>query len=652
MGSGKSSIVNAISYSLFGTFPALKNRGVSLEEIIMNKPNKQTNTETKLSLEQDGKKYSVERIIKRDGINEAKLYEEGKLIAGPKQKDVNEKIEKELGLSYELFSRAVYAEQNEIDFFLKLSPSERKKKFDELLELEKYEEARKNSITLQNELLKENKQTKEFITQQKETIKNHEEEKLLEKISEEEKAIIELEKELAEMRKKSGVVEKEHAELSKKEKLAKTIEDTILKGNSRIEMLKEEIAKGEKIPLKEILEESAKLKKEIEGEKEKQTALEKEWKANDLEAKKHGEEAKVKEYEKKRLNEEEKSISALSGKCPTCKRELDEKHKEELKKEITQKLGHVLGGLEEILKKKKIADEKSKELEKGIEIKRKELDEKNKLLYALEAKQKQATELEQKKKVMENLCEEMPKLKKQLEELGFENKKLENAREEMYKLKSNASVAETKIKSKTELVKSFQETMKKIDLIKKNIEEMEKENTKKEEASKKLGVFANCLIATQTELRESLLENINNAMNNIWNAIYPYQDFTNAKLTVTNEGYDLEVLERNGNWVRVEGILSGGERSAAALCIRIAFSLVLTKKLSMLILDEPTHNLDTNAVNKLSEMLREKMPKLVEQIFVITHDKQLENAASSNLYLLTRDKNNDEATKIETVGIE
>ena len=79
---------------------------------------------------------------------------------------------------------------------------------------------------------------------------------------------------------------------------------------------------------------------------------------------------------------------------------------------------------------------------------------------------------------------------------------------------------------------------------------------------------------------------------------------------------------------------------------------MLTKNLSMLILDEPTHNLDTNAVAKLSEMLREQLPKLVGQIFVITHDKQLEGAASSNLYLLTRNKDLDEATKAEMIPVE
>ena len=71
MGSGKSSIVNAICYSLFGTFPALKNRSVSLEEVIMNKPNIQDRAQTKIEFNQEGKNYRVERIIKRDSTNEA-----------------------------------------------------------------------------------------------------------------------------------------------------------------------------------------------------------------------------------------------------------------------------------------------------------------------------------------------------------------------------------------------------------------------------------------------------------------------------------------------------------------------------------------------------------------------------------------------------
>ena len=50
MGSGKSSVVNAISYSLFGTFPAMKNKSVSLKEVIMNKPNPRAGRRPQLHL--------------------------------------------------------------------------------------------------------------------------------------------------------------------------------------------------------------------------------------------------------------------------------------------------------------------------------------------------------------------------------------------------------------------------------------------------------------------------------------------------------------------------------------------------------------------------------------------------------------------------
>jgi exonuclease SbcC len=649
MGSGKSSIVNAISYTLFGSFPSVKNRSVTLEEVIMNKPNPQAKAETILTFEQEGKKYKIERIIKRDGTNEAKLYEDNRLIAGPKQKDVNEKVEILLGLNYELFSRAVYAEQNEMDFFLKLSPSERKKKFDELLELEKYEEARKNAVTLQNDITKENKQRKDFIEQQKQTIKSHEEEKLLKQIADEEAAIIELTKELQETKKQIEIIEKEYNTLSEKEKQNKMLEELLIKINSRVDTLKEDISKSEKISLKQIEEESKRIKQEIETLKTKQTQIEKEYKEIDLLVKKSGEKVRVCEFEKNSLLKEEKGITTLKGKCPTCKQEMDEKHKEHLLLELKEKLNVCEKKIKEleILKKENL--DNVLKVEKEKETLRKEIDEKSRILYKLEASAKQASETESKKKQFNELSEEIPKVKKQITDICFDKKKLESVRDEVYKKKSALSVAESKIKSKQELKKSFENTLQKIEQIKKSILEQEKQVLHAEEAAKKMGVFSNCLIATQVELRESMLETINQAMTNIWSAIYPYNDFTDARLCVVDEGYDLQVQTRSNGWVRVEGILSGGERSAAALCIRIAFALVLTKKLSMIILDEPTHNLDSNAVTKLSEMLREEMPKLVEQIFVITHDKQLENAASSNLYLLTRNKDKDESTKVEQI---
>lgn len=782
MGSGKSSIVNAISYSLFGTFPALKNRSVSLEEVIMNKPNTQSFAQTTIEFTNEEKKYRVERIIKRDSTNEAKLYENEKLVAGPKQKDVNEKVEKLLGLNYELFSRAVYAEQNEMDFFLKLTPSERKKKFDELLELEKYEEARKNSTALQNDLAKENKQRKEIIDQQKEAIKAHEEEKIINQIKEEEKIIELLTNEICELQKTIPIVEKDYSILIEKEKMQKTLletklkseeriksirefldknnnldelkiekelielkntikekenelsttstnlesmlkkekeskmlEELLIKINSKIETLKEELSKRDKITLNETINLLETNSNEIEKIKTKTIELEKNEKEIQNLLKNCDGEIKVIEHEKKQINNEERDVLNLAGKCPTCKQELNEDHKKHLSEELKEKLKELDAKLIEFDKNKKENESKLKEIQNEKEIAKKILEEKTKEKYSLEASKKQLTEIEDKRKQLITFEEEGPKIKKQLNEIGFDNKvleeirksksetekkiseeksklalkeqenklalekklkeeqlkkesevlnktsieieankfdksELEKTRENLYSKKSALNLAQEKIKSKTELKNSYQNTLEKISQIKKTIEEQEKHILKSLEVSEKLGVFSNCLIATQVELREAMLDTINQAMTTIWQAIYPYTDFTDARLCVVEGGYDLQVLTRNNEWTRVEGILSGGERSAAALCIRIAFALVLTKKLSMLILDEPTHNLDSNAVGKLSEMLREELPKLVEQIFVITHDKNLEGAASSNLYLLKRDKNSDESTKTENIS--
>ncbi|MCD6478667.1 MAG: hypothetical protein J7L44_02145, partial [Candidatus Diapherotrites archaeon] len=164
-----------------------------------------------------------------------------------------------------------------------------------------------------------------------------------------------------------------------------------------------------------------------------------------------------------------------------------------------------------------------------------------------------------------------------------------------------------------------------------------------------LGIFINSLKATQAELREALIDTINQAMNELWNNVYPYGDYTGLKL-LTNDTYEL-VVRTNNRWLPVEGTLSGGERSVAALVLRIATSFVLARNLNMLILDEPTHNLDERTVSVLADMIKNILPTFVEQIFLITHDKEMEKAASATLYLLERDKEQNGVTKAELLSL-
>ncbi len=80
MGAGKSSAIEAISFALFGTFPALKSRKVKIEELIMQRPSKQAKAIVELEFEADGKKYEVKRSITAKKSSEVQLFKEGKLI--------------------------------------------------------------------------------------------------------------------------------------------------------------------------------------------------------------------------------------------------------------------------------------------------------------------------------------------------------------------------------------------------------------------------------------------------------------------------------------------------------------------------------------------------------------------------------------------
>ena len=135
-------------------------------------------------------------------------------------------------------------------------------------------------------------------------------------------------------------------------------------------------------------------------------------------------------------------------------------------------------------------------------------------------------------------------------------------------------------------------------------------------------------------------------MSVIWTNLYPYKDFISISLNIDEGDYVLQLQERSGKWINVEGIASGGERSLAALALRIAFSLTLAPQLKVLILDEPTHNLDAKAVEELARVLRESVSEFLDQVFIITHDERLEEAVTGKVYRFERDKEKDDFTKV------
>lgn len=649
MGSGKSSVMDAICFALFGTFPGLQSRRLSIEEVITNKPQKAEEAIVELGFSYAGKKYAIERKIKRKGSTEAKMSCGGIHLAGPKPRDVNNAVEKAIEINYNLFSRAVYSEQNEIDSFLRLTPRDRKAKFDELLDLQKYETVRANAVTSLNRLKSMARDKMAWVKEQKAGLDKEEEKTLLKRILEKERENEKLGKEAEKRAKEAESLEKEVKELEVREKEFRSMKEKLSQNKAVLKELEK--------ALKETREKShgktlAEIEKEREGKlkqiSELEEKIEASKKAEEEERKKkseHGKALALNEKKFEELNKHLKELQGLGAQCPTCRQKLETKTKEVLEHETREEAKKFAAGMEKSLRQEAEASEKlrkgQEETETCLKQREKLKEEEMKTKHLREAIEKAS----EKEKQLETLAGETDGIEKRLKESDFDEKELLSKRKQAIEEKASAGSKKKEIEANRQVAKEMRQSLERIEKMKKQVEETEESAKAIETSGEKMNYFVNSLIATQLELREMLIATINQAMHDIWQRIYPYQDFVSAKMDVAEGSYELKAQERSGNWVRVEGILSGGERSAAAICIRIAFSLVLARNLSWLILDEPTHNLDSAAVETLGKMMQAHLPSIVEQIFVITHDNEMKKAASASLYVLEREKNSDSATR-------
>ena len=735
IGSGKSSIVDAICYGLFGSFPSLNNRKINISELIMFKPVKKEKSILKMEFEYDSKDYVVEREINNGNkSNTAKLYLNDKLIAGPKQTEVNNRISEILNIDYTLFTKIVYSEQNEIDYFLKIQPSKRKEKFDELFGIIHFESIKENTrklnLFIDGELDKQKaleKQIKSQIDQINITeIKN----KLQTAQDKQKELVVELEK----LNKEKKIFsEKLKIETRKKEEHTKlNIQINIIKSKLQdieiqLSALEEYIVKNnyKNTDLEETQKEIESKKLELKKYQEKNKQLEiisknynnkidfysNEIKKLDARNKQFSEQLfksdidleeleknielqnnKINNYKEELIkNNSElttlnKAIIELTNgfaKCPVCDSELTKEQiskklieKKENKEKTTNNINDLKRNILKInteLKKLELTKEKlnnNKLVLEKINTNKQEINKHREILNEIKTKisklekTKDLSKFEQEINELNNkltkIKEYKEKLKNKKEEsnklIEFENKFKENKfnEDEYINFISENKNLELKLNQMSTQQKLYSEI---IQENKKNIENYNIQNNKYllvSEKIKKLNFkkqdityFLKAIETSQFQLRKVLIDKINSALELIWNKIYPYGDYVSARMKASND-YILEVKTKENEWIRVEGLLSGGERTCAALSIRIAIALTLTDKLGLLILDEPTNNLDEKSVDSLSSIIDKQLPELVDQIFIITHDSQLLlKTENTNKIVIERDKDNDGVSIIE-----
>ncbi|MGC9037780.1 MAG: hypothetical protein ACP5IK_03685, partial [Candidatus Micrarchaeia archaeon] len=487
-------------------------------------------------------------------------------------------------------------------------------------------------------------------------------EQLEKKLEEQRKRVSELSEQSAELEKKAkealeakARLNAEAEELAKKGEEAKKISER-LKGNSSQELLK--LAEAMKKELDSLLEEQAKQQAQIS---ENMKYME--------ELKRHIAKCPVCEREltpelvDSLIASKQKAIDIASGQLARVSKEVEEKRlsiknaeqkaKElELDEQKLAELGDVASRLEHAKEELGKAEKEAGELGKKKEEKARELDQANKELAKLEAlhdeaerKKRYELELEDAERELVNIEKEIAEIRVSQEEIDKLNAEYTAASAEQAKLGAEVRGLEAMLEQLKAQLADKEKQLGEAQRLKEEIE-------KKKLAASELAKYKNALADTQVTLRSKMVEYINAVMQSIWPELYPYADYQGIRLEPTDDDYVLMLrTNRQGKeWEPVEAIASGGERSVACLAMRVAFALVLVPNLKWLILDEPTHNIDRQGIEKLVRAIGEALPKYIEQIFIITHDELLKQVPNARIYVFSRDKAEQGETQIEEVS--
>jgi len=638
MGAGKSSLLDAISFALFGTFPSLKAKKLTMDDIIMNRPKKEDMAEVVVSFQVGRDIYTVKRTIVRGKGTKAEIRKNNELIDTGTTR-TTENVERILKVSYDLFSRAVYSEQNGLDYFLTVPKGQRMKKMDSLLQIDKFEKARSSTTSLVNRM-------KNTITDKTRIVEEMEEKEDFDKVSKLKEDIAKLEEKQGELKNKMSEVEKEKQKMEKgleeiKNEMEKIEElekqRNILSG--RIKNLSEEI---ESFEIKEKIGDLEKKKKEIESVLEdsdkKLKALEDEM--SETTEKKQKITVSIEDLISKIDN-----LKSVKGRCPVCDRELTEKHRKKLIDERSEKVSEKEKELKETIVEIKRIESEIREVKESIEKKKEQkfdVERAIEKIKGIEEKKERLKDFRREEKELESAISEKRK--------SFDRERMEEIQDKLKELYGSYTEIKVMLSSNERFLNERREQLQSLEEKKKMFQEYKSQIKKMEVLIDDLKKFEKALKETQITLRSEFVEAVNATMDRIWEYLYPYDDYTSIRLSIQGGDYVLELRESGGNWVSVEGIASGGERTTACLALRIAFALVLAPSLKWLVLDEPTHNLDVQGVEYLATVLRDKISEFIEQVFLITHDEKLEDAVTGYLYKLERKKEKNEPTQVVLIS--
>ncbi len=437
-----------------------------------------------------------------------------------------------------------------------------------------------------------------------------------------------------------------------------------------------------------------------------------------------------------RINELKQALDMLgeSETCPVCKTKLTPEHRDRVKYEMQREIETLEERLEQVKRdikkakyqKRKIKEEiervskinveRIKQLQEGIESKKKELGEHYKELQRImtglkdlendirpkisnieskikeieeklnelikdighkpEDPKNELRELRKKKEEYDRLKPIADKYEEILHELEKEQRELANLKEEMSKIEEEIKKLGYDKKRHEELKERYADLSRKYEGVKATLKEKEDSLERKSNELRELEMEIQKLKGTLDSLNKKLnkiktfigdLKRVRNSYHKdgvqklLRKKITPllselateYIESFNMDITdvYLSEDFDISVIK--GSVEVPISLLSGGEKVAVGLALRLAIAKALSRRLSVVIMDEPTTHLDEERRKDLVNILGRffKNEGAIPQIVIVTHHQELETVADT-LYMVRKVEDVSQVQEVESLGRE
>jgi len=643
IGCGKTSILLAIEFALFGLQPGQK--GASLLR------NGKKEGQVILEFEVDGENIVIERGLKK---SKSISQSNASLIVDGERKNLSVTELKNFVLSVLnyppefikktnlLYKFTVYTPQEGMKQIILENPETRLDTLRHIFGIDKYKKIKENTEIAASKLREQIREFKGRILDLEEKRKNIEERRsnivVLETQLKKNKEILSKNKETREK------IEKELKDVEKKIKEKEKYEREVDKTNVML--------LGKKEQIKSLLREKNNLQDQI-TEARKTQFDEKSFFV--LQNKKEKLEAEKKEKDnqyvdilgqinsfKFKITEAEKMQSQISSlkMCPTCFQHVPQHYKQNILNKFEEQAVMSNKKNQELEKQKqKILDNLST-FEKDISEINKKLDELKLAkvrLEALEEKQKRCDTTEKQLNTLNKDIELLDKHIEILKKSAFEFKKYDS----LFNSKNQELQSALSEERKSEIILATNE--KEIEMTKHLIETIDKDIKEKEKIKQDLinisefedwlsTDFSSMVGFTEKTVMLKLREEFSKLFNEWFNVLVP-DTFT------TRLDEDFTPIIEQQEYSLDYAFLSGGERTAIALAYRLALNQVINSLLSriktrqLIILDEPTDGFSDQQLDKMRDVLHELN---VKQLLIVSHEQKIESFVE-NIIKLTKE---------------